>query len=322
VVAAVAGLALASPAARAAGTDDGVGAVTADDGREATAPTAARLRAERRLRGGADADDGAGGLGASLGLGSLGGRSGMLGTGLLAAAFYFFFMRGRGAGGASAGWGSYYLFWIVAPALLAAVSSHPEFLAVIGIGLIARRWLPDPYLILKHRSRVRALQVDIDTNPSNVTARRDLAKIWLEKHRPKRALPLLEQAIARDPSSLELLYLSGLSHLLAGDNERAVEALVGVTHRQPSFQYGDAYLRAADALIALARWDDADDALERYARINSSNIEGRVKRLRVCKARKDTDGMRRASADLRDVWRSLPSYQRRKQFGWYVRSFI
>ena len=188
--------------------------------------------------------------------------------------------------------------------------------------VFARRWLPDPFLILKHRSRVRTLQVDIDTNASNVTARRDLAKIWLEKHRPKRALPLLEQAIARDPNSLELQYLSGLSHLLAGDNQRAVETLVSVTHREPHFRYGEAYLRAADALIALGRWDDAADALERYAKINSSSIEGRVKRVRVCKARKDADGTRRAAADLRDAWRSLPSYQRRKQFGWYVRSFF
>jgi tetratricopeptide (TPR) repeat protein len=169
---------------------------------------------------------------------------------------------------------------------------------------------------------VRALQVDIDANASNVTARRDLAKIWLEKHRPKRALPLLEQALARDPKSIELLYLSGVSHLLAGDNERAVETLVSVTHREPNHQYGEAYLRAADALVALGRWDDADDALERYAKINSSNIEGRVKRVRVCKARKDLDGVRRAAADLRDAWRSLPSYQRRKQLGWYVRSMF
>ena len=55
-------------------------------------------------------------------------------------------MRGRGAGGASAGWGSDYLFWIVAPALLAAVSARclaarldPRvatwLLTVAGIGL-------------------------------------------------------------------------------------------------------------------------------------------------------------------------------------------
>src|SRR5947207_1244215 len=201
---------LVAPAVRASGSDDsteasadGPAAAASD---EPTERSVARLRAEQRLRTRGGYDDE--GVGASVGLGSRTGRSGLLGTALLAAAFYFFFMRGRGAGGASAGWGSYYLFWIVAPALLAAVSSHPEFLIVIVIGLVARRWLPDPFLILKHRSRVRSLQVDIDTNASNVTARRDLAKIWLEKHRPKRALPLLEQALARDPNSVELRYLS------------------------------------------------------------------------------------------------------------------
>ena len=265
------------------------------DAAERARQVANRLRAEKRLRGeddgfgGADVDDAqisrAGGLGSMLS-----GRSGLFGTALMAAAFYFLFMRNRGGGRGGAGWGSYYLFWIVAPALLAAVSSHPSFLIVIVVGLVARRWLPDPILILKHRSRVRALQADIDANASNATARRDLAKIWLEKHRPRRALPLLEQALARDPDSVELRYLSGVSHLLAGEHERAIEALVTVTHREPSFQYGEAYLRAADALIALGRWDDAADALERYVKINSSNIEARWKRVRVCKARKDGTG--------------------------------
>src|SRR4029079_2249698 len=142
-------------------------------------------------------------------------------------------------------------FWIVAPALLAAVSSHPEFLGVIVVGLVARRSLPDPLMFLKHRARVRTLQIDIDTNASNATARRDLAKIWLEKHRPRRALPLLEQAIARDPNSVELLgadpdwvellFYSGVAHFLARQHERAVEALVSVTHREPNFQYGEAF---------------------------------------------------------------------------------
>ena len=332
----VATLALATVAplaAHASGNETATERMTDAEGREAVDMTDAterarraanRQRAEQRLRG---EDDGYGvekvQASPALGLGSLlSGRSGLMGTVLMAAAFYFLFMRGRGGRGGSSSWGSYYLFWIVAPALLAAVSSHPAFLVVIVVGLIARRWLPDPILILKRQSRVRALQADIEANASNATARRDLAKIWLEKHRPLRALPLLEQAIARDPNSVELLYLSGLSHLLAGQHDRAVEALVAVTHREPTFQYGEAYLRAADALIALGRWDDAADALERYVKINSSDIEARWKRLRVCKERKDTTGAERARAELREVWRSLPGYQRRKQLGWYLRSLV
>jgi len=287
--------------------------------------TESRRRAAQRLRDSDGAYDSANDaqMSPAMGFGSMfSGRSGLFGTVMLAAAFYFLFMRGRGASSSNAGWGSYYLFWIVAPALLAAVSSHPAFLIVIVVGLLLRRWLPDPILFFKHQARVRSLQADIDANASNATARRDLAKIWLEKHRPRRALPLLEQAIARDPSSLELLYLSGVAHVQAGNHEKALDALVAVAHREPNFQYGEAYLRAADALIALGRWDDADDALERYVKINSSNVEGRAKRLRVCKARKDAAGAEKAKADLKDVWRALPGYQRRKQFGWYLRSLV
>jgi len=34
------------------------------------------------------------------------------------------------------------------------------------------------------------------------------------------------------------------------------------------------------------------------------------------------DGARKAQADLKDVWRSLPPYQRRRQLGWYLRSLF
>jgi len=315
-------LLLAPPPVRASEDDaDARAAADGDSPMQRWRQTATRLRAEQRLHGDDDdADDGAG-MAMPGGMGSLfSGRSGLLGTALLAGVFYFLFMRRRS--GASSSWGSYYLFWIVGPALIAAVSAHPAWLIVIVIGLVLRRWLPDPFLFLKHQSRVRSLQTDIDANAHNATARRDLAKIWLEKHRPRRALPLLDQALARDPDSLELLYLSGLSHLLAGNHQKAVDALVAVVHRDPSFQYGEAYLRAADALIGLGRWDDADDALERYVKINSSSLEGRYKRVRVCKARNDASGMQRAREDLKDVWRSLPGYQRRRQLGWYLRSLV
>jgi tetratricopeptide (TPR) repeat protein len=323
-VAALAAMVLAPLAARAAEERETEPTAASSTPADRVVRSASREAAERRLRARAYADDEGDGPGASMGFGSLlSGRSGLIGTAGLAFAFYLLFMRGRGgAGSGTAGWGSYYLFWIVAPALLAAVSSHPAFLIIIVVGLVARRWLPDPFLFLKHQGRVRSLQADIDANASNVTARRDLAKIWLEKHRPRRALPLLDQAIARDPDSIELLYLSGVAHLLAGNHENAVTALVTVVHREPNFLYGEAYLRAADALMALGRWDDADDALERHVKINSSSLEGRFKRVRVCKARNDAEGMREAHSDLREVWRALPSYQRRKQFGWYLRSLV
>ena len=240
--------------------------------------SAAAQAAERRLRGGAaDDDDGRPTRpGRPMGFGSmLSGRSGLFGTALLAAAFYFFFMRGRGGGQRERRLG------LVLPVLDRRAGAAGGGLVASGVSRSSSSsvWsraagCPIRSCSSSTRARVRSLQADIDTNASNATARRDLAKIWLEKHRPRRALPLLEQAIARDPDSIELLYLSGVAHLLAGDHEKAVEALVTVTHREPNFQYGEAYLRAADALMALGRWDDAADALERYVKINSSSVEG------------------------------------------------
>jgi hypothetical protein len=279
-------------------------------------PTAARRRAARAA---AEADDDAR---AAPSIGSLfSRRSGLFGTAIMAIAFYFVFMRGRGGGG-SGNWGSYYLFWIVAPVIVAAVSSHPAILLVVVVGLVARRWLPDPFLWLSIGGRIRALEADVAANPGNVTARRDLASLWLERRRPARALPLVEQALARDAASTELLFLRGCAELQLREPARAVDSLVGVVHRDPGFRYGDGYLRAADALMALGRWDDAEDALDHYLKIMSSSIEAHYKRLRIRKARKDEPGARQARQELRDVWRTLPAYQRRKQLGWYLRALV
>jgi tetratricopeptide (TPR) repeat protein len=287
------------------------------DDAQATARARALARAEAE-------NDGSGAVGSPgmYGMGSLfSRRSGLLGTGLMALAFYFLFMRGRGAQG-NTNWGSYYLFWIVGPALIAVVSSHPAVLLVVVVGLVARRWLPDPYLALKYQGRIRALNADVSANPGNITARRDLATIWLEKRRPRRALPLVDQALARDPSSHELLFLRGVALLHAKQPEPALEALLGVVHQEPGFRYGEAYLRAADALIPLERWEDAEEALGHFLKINSSSIEALFKLARVRKQRGDYEGATRARAELRDVWRVLPSFQRRKQLGWYLRSMF
>ena len=91
----------------------------------------------------------------------------------MGAAFYYFFMRGRGARLGNQGYGSYYLFWIVAPAILAVASSHPALLIVALVGLVARPWLPDPWLALKLAGRIRTLDVEVRANPGNVTARRE-----------------------------------------------------------------------------------------------------------------------------------------------------
>lgn len=215
--------------------------------------------------------------------------------------------------------GTYYLFWLIVPAVLAVVSAHPTVLVVVVIALVARRWLPDPIAYFRHAGRVRSLQSQVDINPANAVARTQLAEIWLDKRRPRRAIPLLEQALERDRDSAELHYLLGLAQVRAGDTERALAPLSEALARDPKVRYGSAYLAIGDALADRGRLDEAIDAYERYLKINTSSIEGYAKLSRARQRNRDDAGARMARAHAMDTYRVLPRFQRRKQLPWWLK---
>ena len=218
------------------------------------------------------------------------------------------------------GWGSYYLFWFLAPTILAIVSSHPAILLVVVVAFVARRWIPDPYLWLKYLARVRSLSAEIAANPENLVAKRSLAMILLAKRRPKRAVPLLEAALAREPDSAELHFLLGLANLRLGAWQPAVDSLSASLHVDDRLRYGDGYLYAGDALVKLGRLDDAEEAYQRFIAKNSSSLEGRYKLARVRKEKGDVAGAKQAERDVKATYKQLPGFQRRKQFLWYWRT--
>jgi tetratricopeptide (TPR) repeat protein len=215
---------------------------------------------------------------------------------------------------------TYYAFWLVVPTALAIVSAHPSVLVIIVVALVARRWLPDPVLFFRHASRVNSLEQQVELNPANATARAQLAEIWLAKRRPRRAIPLLIQALQRDEQSAELRYLLGLAYVRAGKPNEALEPLAAALAADPKLRYGSAYLAIGDALAAVGRKDEAIEAYERYIKINTSSLEGYCKLARVRRKNGDTAGADKACREAVDTYRVLPRYQRRKQFGWWLRA--
>ena len=213
---------------------------------------------------------------------------------------------------------SYYGFWLIASSALALVSAHPEVLVVAAIAVVARRWLPDPVRYFKHAARVRSLTSAADLNPANATVRAQLAEIWLDKHRPGRAIPLLRQALERDPTSAELLYLLGLALLRSGQAQAALEPLADALAREERVRYGSAYLAIGDALAAVGRLDEATDAFERYLKINTSSVEAYYKLGRVKRRNRDEAGARATRTDALETYRLLPGFQRRKQLLWWL----
>ena len=215
---------------------------------------------------------------------------------------------------------TYYAFWLLIPTTIAIVSTHPEVLVVVAVALVARRWLPDPVLYLRVAGRVHGLQQQVDINPANATARAQLAEIWLAKRRPRRAIPLLEQALERDPSSAELRYLLGLARLRAGKPSDALTPLSEALAKDQKVRYGSAYLAIGEALAAVGRKEEAIEAFERYLKINTSSLEGYCKLARVRRKSGDQAGADRTCKEAVDTYRVLPKYQRRKQLYWWLRA--
>jgi tetratricopeptide (TPR) repeat protein len=215
---------------------------------------------------------------------------------------------------------TYYAFWLLIPTALALMSVHPAILVVIVVAFVARRWLPDPVLYFRHAGRLATLQQQVELNPANATARAQLAEVWLAKRRPRRAIPLLIQALQRDEKSAELRYLLGLAYLRAGQASEALEPLATALAADPKLRYGGAYLAIGDALAAVGRKDEAIEAYERFIKINTSSLEGYCKLARVRRKSGDQAGADKACREAVETYRVLPRFQRRKQLGWYLRA--
>jgi tetratricopeptide (TPR) repeat protein len=215
---------------------------------------------------------------------------------------------------------TYYAFWLLVPTALWLLSAHPEVLVLIVVAFVARRWLPDPVLYFRHASRVGSLEQQVELNPANATARAQLAEIWLAKRRPRRAIPLLMQALQRDEKSAELQYLLGLAYVRAGQAQQALEPLAAALAADPKLRYGSAYLAIGDALAAVGRNEESIEAYERFIKINTSSLEGYCKLARVRRRSGDTPGADKACREAVETYRVLPRYQRRKQLGWYLRA--
>ncbi|HEY7955896.1 MAG TPA: tetratricopeptide repeat protein [Polyangia bacterium] len=216
------------------------------------------------------------------------------------------------------GYVPYYLLFFVA----AWAFAYPWLLLAVGAIFLFRRFLPDTFLLVKHARRVRSLKAQIAQNAENVTARRDLAKIWIEKRRPRRALKLLEEARRRDPDSEELAFLQGLALLLSGRPAEALAPLVHAANQNERFQYGDAYLIAGRALYALGRSAEAEDAFARFVTINSSSVEGRVRLACARRELRDRDGARLAVRAARETFAHVPRFRQRQELGWYLRACL
>ena len=85
------------------------------------------------------------------------------------------------------GYWSYYVLSI----LLAYALQNPAAAVLALVFWLCRGFLPDPVVWLRTMGRMSRLRAEIQLNPSNMVATRDLARLYLERKRPKKAIELI-----------------------------------------------------------------------------------------------------------------------------------
>ncbi|MFT5357049.1 MAG: tetratricopeptide (TPR) repeat protein [Polyangiales bacterium] len=196
---------------------------------------------------------------------------------------------------------------------------HPIIIVPVVAFFVFRRFIPDPWVLTRTFARSRRLRDQIRANPANVTARRDLAMVYLERLRPKKAMETLAPAIERDPENAEIRYLLGLAQLRSGEFELALASLVYAAGIDPRVRFGDSYRAAGDALMRLKRHEDAVDAYERFVELNTSSVEGWTKLSRANREHGAKEASDKALREAKKTWSVLPGYKRRQEWRWYLR---
>jgi tetratricopeptide (TPR) repeat protein len=232
---------------------------------------------------------------------------------------------------------NYYWTYYALTFFAAYAVRNPWLCGVVLAFYALKPWLPDPVVIMRNLGRIGALKRQVSLNGSNVTARRDLGRAYLELRRPRAALRYLDEARARDPRDPEIAYLRGLALLGTRDDEEALRAFGAAVGIDPDKgepfssvrgegsrfnRFGEAYLGAATALERLDRFPQAEEALAMAAMHNSSLLEPLVRLARVRRSQGNTAGAREAARDARRTFGELPGFMRRRQLGWAIRAYL
>jgi tetratricopeptide (TPR) repeat protein len=214
------------------------------------------------------------------------------------------------------GYLGYYFAWLA----LSYLIRQPWLLVGLVALWLVRGFLPSPGALFGALGRAGRLREQVRVNRANITARRDLATIYLSLLRPRRALPLLEEGLSLSPDDAELLYLHGVALHRAGRYEAALARLLAAIEKDQRLRHGHPYFVAGETLLALQRWDDAVDAFERFLDFNSSDVAAFTMLARAYAGGGNAEAARKWLLSGRQAWHGLPGAMKRRQFGAYLKA--
>lgn len=179
---------------------------------------------------------------------------------------------------------------------------------------------PNIFRPFRRRRLIARLRQQVAINPSDVSAKHELARLLIEAKRYREARDLLEpmQPLGAVESSAEFWDDLGNSYLHTGETAKGEEAIRRALELNPRVKYGEPYLRLA-SLYSRSDTDKALEALESFRSIHSSSCEAYYRLSQINEQLGRKEEARRALDEALDVYRSLPKYMKRKERKWAAR---
>ncbi|MEF2965281.1 hypothetical protein V3851_05495 [Paenibacillus sp. M1] len=173
----------------------------------------------------------------------------------------------------------------------------------------------------KRQRRVSKLRQQLSLNHFDVSAKRELAGLLLDKKKFREALGLLEEVQPYSESSAEFWDDLGTAMIGVGRLEEGEGHILHALSINERVRYGQPYLHLATAF----REKDAQKALEyaaKFGEIQSSSSEACYLLGSLYQSLGRKDDAKLALKESIAVYRSLPKYKKRHERKWAVRSYF
>lgn len=210
------------------------------------------------------------------------------------------------------------LFWLLGNPIAAII------VLLLILYVLDRRFVGlSPSLLkpLKRRSRIRKLKQQLGTNPHDVSAKMELARLLIERRAYREARQWLEPLQETMDHSAEFWDDLGTCWLHTGEPERGEAAIRKALELNARVKYGQPHLRLA-SLYAATDKNRAIEALQAYQEVHSSSCESYYRLGQLYEQLDRKEEAREAWKQAVAIYRSLPRYKKREERKWVLKSML
>lgn len=208
-----------------------------------------------------------------------------------------------------------YFQWII----LSAITGSPlgSAVALIVFWLVVDRFtlgfLPDPLRWVMRWRREGKLERTLLGNPHDGRARLELAQLYVERGKGKKAVEVLRPNFDNGADDIQSVFTMGEACLLAGYVEQGEKLLAHAEELDPDFRVGEIHLVRGRERLKRGDFAGAKSALLELVKARRGTITGRVLLAKAMQGLGDDASAALMRDEAWNEYVSAPRFQRRKE---------